>query len=41
MGFDALFLGRIDHEDHKARKNDKNMEVVWRPDPTLGMSIDV
>lgn len=38
MGFDGLFVGRIDHDDHKTRKRSKTMEMVWKPDPSLGKS---
>uniref|UniRef100_A0A8D8ULU0 alpha-mannosidase n=1 Tax=Cacopsylla melanoneura TaxID=428564 RepID=A0A8D8ULU0_9HEMI len=36
MGFDGVFFGRIDHEDIALRKKNKTMEMVWRPDDTLG-----
>ncbi|KAK7602000.1 hypothetical protein V9T40_009441 [Parthenolecanium corni] len=36
MGFDGLFVGRIDHDDHKTRKSSKTMEMIWKPDPSLG-----
>jgi len=36
MGFDGLVLGRIDHEDIFLRKNQKTMEMVWRPDVNIG-----
>lgn len=31
MGFDALFLGRIDYQDKNRRMDDLEMEFVWRP----------
>ena len=36
VGFDALFFGRIDHQDHDYRIARKNLEFVWRPSPSLG-----
>lgn len=38
MGFDSLFVSRIDYEDHIARKASKQMEMIWRADTSLGMS---
>lgn len=35
MGFDGLFVGRIDFEDTDARKAAKEMEMVWRPETSL------
>ena len=32
MGFNALFLGRIDYQDKEMRLNNRNMEMVWVPD---------
>ncbi|KAL8591119.1 hypothetical protein ACOMHN_056179 [Nucella lapillus] len=29
MGFDALFVGRIDYQDHEERKKTKTLEFVW------------
>lgn len=29
VGFEALFFGRIDHQDHDQRMQDKNMEFIW------------
>jgi len=37
MGFDGLVLGRIDHEDIALRKQQKTMEMVWRPDVNMGI----
>ena len=31
MGFDAMFLARIDSQDRDRRLKDKEMEFVWRP----------
>ncbi|KAM3925843.1 lysosomal alpha-mannosidase [Leptodactylus fuscus] len=30
MGFDGLFLGRLDYQDKINRMNTKNMEMIWR-----------
>merc|ERR1719329_985482 len=30
VGFDALYFGRIDYQDHNKRMVDKTMEMVWR-----------
>ena len=38
MGYDGLFLGRIDYQDKRARFLQKNMEMVWRGDDVLGKS---
>ncbi|KAF9417247.1 hypothetical protein HW555_005649 [Spodoptera exigua] len=41
MGYDGLFLGRIDYQDKRARLKGKNMEMVWRGDDVLGKSSDI
>lgn len=33
MGFDGLFIGRLDHADKDVRLNQTNMEFVWRGSP--------
>ena len=33
MGFDALFVGRIDFQDHDVRKKTKTLEFVWETSP--------
>ena len=30
VGFDALYFGRIDYEDLQLRKDNKNLEFIWR-----------
>ena len=30
LGFDSLFFGRIDYEDRQIRKDNQNLEFVWR-----------
>ncbi|CAH2083597.1 unnamed protein product [Euphydryas editha] len=41
MGYDGLFLGRIDYQDKRARLKQKNMEMLWRGDDDLGNSSDI
>ncbi|CAG4980624.1 unnamed protein product [Parnassius apollo] len=41
MGYDGLFLGRIDYQDKRARLKAKNMEMVWRGDDNLGKPSDI
>ncbi|XP_075989719.1 lysosomal alpha-mannosidase-like isoform X1 [Anticarsia gemmatalis] len=41
MGYDGLFLGRIDYQDKVNRLKQKTMEMVWRGDDTLGKSSDI
>ncbi|XP_032528142.2 lysosomal alpha-mannosidase-like isoform X2 [Danaus plexippus] len=41
MGYDGLFLGRIDYQDKGSRLRDKRMEMVWRGDDQLGNSSDI
>lgn len=36
MGFDGLFLGRIDFQDKMFRQNMQSMEFVWKSSPSLG-----
>ncbi|XP_060071778.1 lysosomal alpha-mannosidase-like [Ylistrum balloti] len=33
MGYDGLFIGRLDHADKDVRLNQTNMEFVWRGSP--------
>jgi alpha-mannosidase len=35
VGFDSLFFGRIDYQDHKLRKAARELEFIWRPSPSL------
>ncbi|XP_067673704.1 lysosomal alpha-mannosidase-like [Haliotis asinina] len=40
MGFDAIFLGRIDFQDHARRIQSRDMETVWMTSPrNLGNSL--
>ncbi|XP_064076196.1 lysosomal alpha-mannosidase-like isoform X1 [Vanessa tameamea] len=41
MGYDGLFLGRIDYQDKRARLKQKRMEMLWRGDDDLGKSSDI
>ncbi|XP_050556620.1 lysosomal alpha-mannosidase-like isoform X1 [Spodoptera frugiperda] len=41
MGYDGLFLGRIDYQDKRTRLLGKNMEMLWRGDDVLGKSSDI
>ncbi|CAB3234741.1 unnamed protein product [Arctia plantaginis] len=41
MGYDGLFLGRIDYQDKGTRLRDKSMEMLWRGDDDLGKSSDI
>jgi hypothetical protein len=36
LGFDAVYMCRIDYEDKLARMLSKQMEFVWSPSPSLG-----
>ena len=37
VGFNGLFFGRIDYQDHDVRIANKNLEFVWRASPSLGV----
>ena len=37
VGFDGLFFGRIDYQDHDNRIANKNLEFIWRASPSLGV----
>lgn len=38
MGYDGLFLGRIDYEDKINRFVNKNTEMIWKASDSLGSS---
>lgn len=38
MGYDGLFLGRIDYEDKLNRFVNKNTEMIWKASDSLGSS---
>ena len=33
VGFDSLFFGRIDYQDHNKRMAEKNLEMIWKVQP--------
>ncbi|XP_010249229.1 PREDICTED: alpha-mannosidase At3g26720-like [Nelumbo nucifera] len=41
LGFDSLFFARIDYQDRAKRKDEKNLEVVWRGSKSLGSSSQI
>ena len=41
MGFDALFFGRLDYDDHTKRINESRLQLVWQPSESLGASADL
>ncbi|XP_063391810.1 lysosomal alpha-mannosidase-like [Cydia fagiglandana] len=41
MGYDGLFLGRIDYQDKDQRLSERTMEVLWRGSDDLGKSSDI
>ncbi|XP_026325480.1 LOW QUALITY PROTEIN: lysosomal alpha-mannosidase-like [Hyposmocoma kahamanoa] len=41
MGYDGLFLGRLDYQDKSNRLGKKTMEMLWRGDDDLGKSSDI
>ena len=41
VGFDALFFGRIDYQDHDQRVARKDMQFSWAPSPSLGPTSQV
>ena len=41
LGFDALFFGRIDYQDHNQRVREKEMQFSWAPSPSLGPTAQV
>jgi alpha-mannosidase len=38
VGFDALFFGRIDYQDHDLRVANKSLQFVWAPSQSQGMA---
>ncbi|XP_043527609.1 lysosomal alpha-mannosidase isoform X2 [Frieseomelitta varia] len=36
LGFDGMFLARLDYQDKNKRLRDKSMEFIWRASPNLG-----
>ncbi|KAK4872843.1 hypothetical protein RN001_014872 [Aquatica leii] len=41
LGYDALFLGRIDYQDKEFRFDSKTPEMVWRASENLGNSSNI
>ena len=41
VGFNGLFFGRIDYQDHDKRIAEKDLEFVWRASATLGSDAQV
>jgi alpha-mannosidase len=41
VGFDALFFGRIDYQDHAWRVAAHEMQFNWAPSPSLGPTASV
>ena len=41
MGFDGLFFGRQDYDDHARRINESRLQMVWQPSESLGASADL
>lgn len=41
MGYDGLFLGRLDHQDKTNRLNKKSAEMLWHASDALGRNADI
>ncbi|XP_053988963.1 lysosomal alpha-mannosidase isoform X2 [Hylaeus volcanicus] len=41
LGFDGMFLGRLDYQDKENRLSKKNMEFIWQGSPNLGSRADL
>lgn len=41
MGYDGLFLGRIDFQDKNKRLTDRNMEMILKASDSLGSKADL
>ncbi|OQV16536.1 Lysosomal alpha-mannosidase [Hypsibius exemplaris] len=41
LGFDGLFLGRIDYQDIEKRRKTKTMEMIWEGSDSLGKMSDI
>lgn len=39
MGFDGMFIGRVDFQDKKQRFNTSTLEMIWRGSANLGKII--
>lgn len=40
-GFNALYFGRMDYQEHDQRFNDRKLEFVWRASESLGAAAEV
>lgn len=41
MGFDGLYLGRIDYQDKVTRERMKTLEFIWKASPSVGERADI
>ncbi|XP_033226250.1 lysosomal alpha-mannosidase-like [Belonocnema kinseyi] len=41
MGYDGLLFGRLDYADKKKRLQEKNGELIWKSNPSLGDDADL
>jgi lysosomal alpha-mannosidase len=41
MGFDGMFLGRIDFQDKLMRERTRTLEFIWKSSPSLGKKADL
>ena len=41
MGFDGLFLGRVDYQDKILREKEHALEMIWKASPSLGSKADI
>ncbi|XP_064457872.1 lysosomal alpha-mannosidase-like isoform X2 [Ornithodoros turicata] len=41
MGFNGVFLGRVDHEDKAQRQKKRSLEFLWKADRNLGVDADI
>lgn len=41
MGFDSLFLGRVDHQDKNLRERMRTLEFIWKSSPSIGEKCDI
>jgi hypothetical protein len=39
MGFDGLFIRRVDYQDHIQRNLTRTMEMIWKASANLGKSL--
>lgn len=41
MGYDGLFLGRIDYQDKQKRLKEQTAEMIWHASDNLGQNADL